>query len=322
MGRRLFQRILDDEYITEDYKLTCKQYIVLSLVEDSEIRYKNNDYTSCELLEEAINMVNSDWKLKDRIGDYLNRNLKNYLKKNYEHLAWKNWQNDNIYSMEKSIEYLNKAEKLENNGPKCHDLYVHYYLYKASKEYDDYNLSNYLYEAQKHTGRFYSFNHFYGCFFNRNYNEATDLYNKSQKVINLKKEIKTKNSILSNLKYELNSIQNNINNIQSLIDTKNVSIKQKNDAITNLNNLANSLLTKGGEINNKTEETINEEKTTVNNVNDKISQTKDFLKEITDFEKQKREEIESYKKHNKELEIKNGQLMAMLTSLESKFQIN
>ena len=82
-----FKEALDDECVTEDYKLTCRQYIVLSLVEDSKIKYENNDYTPCELLEEAINMVNSDWKLKDRIGDSLNRSLKYCLIKTYEHLA-------------------------------------------------------------------------------------------------------------------------------------------------------------------------------------------------------------------------------------------
>ena len=49
-----------------------------------------------------------------------------------------------------------------------------------------------------------------------------------------------------------------------------------------------------------------------------LRKNKDFIKEIKKFEKQKNEEIESFRNNNIKLEEKNKQLMGILTLLESK----
>ena len=49
-----------------------------------------------------------------------------------------------------------------------------------------------------------------------------------------------------------------------------------------------------------------------------LRKNKDFIKEIKKFEKQKNEEIESFRNKNIKLKEKNKQLIGILTLLESK----
>ena len=71
-------------------------------------------------------------------------------------------------------------------------------------------------------------------------------------------------------------------------------------------------------LNNDTEKTINEEKNKVDEVEKNIKEEKNFIVVMKELEKQKNEEIQSFRNNNKTLEQKNKQLMGMLTILESK----
>ena len=70
-------------------------------------------------------------------------------KYNYIKFATISWSSYDINSMEKSINYLNKARSV--NGKSAYDyLYVYYYLYKAKNEFNDSYKSDYIYQAQKY----------------------------------------------------------------------------------------------------------------------------------------------------------------------------
>ena len=79
-----------------------------------------------------------------------------------------------------------------------------------------------------------------------------------------------------------------------------------------------NLVENTGIINNDTEKTINEEKNKVDEVEKNIKEEKNFIVVMKELEKQKNEEIQSFRNNNKALEQKNKQLMGMLTILESK----
>ena len=228
----------------------------------------------------------------------------------FEELAIKNWSKYNIKSMEKSIDYLEKAKTLNDNEILYPELYIYYYLYKAYNESDEYKRSDYLNQAKE-----FNANYLISPF---NDGSIPKLYNKSINIIELKNKMNNKDSDIRNLNYELNSIKNSINNVQSLINSKNNLINNKNNAINSLNNLANSLIVKGGEINNGIHEIIKEEKNKRNELEQNINKNKDFLKQIKEYEKQKKEDIQNLKNNNIKLKQQNAQLISTLTLLESK----
>ena len=316
---RYFKEAINDEYMTNDIKIDCKVKLVFSLNYQGDIEIKDEWYewhkSASEKFEEALSIINSDWKVKNKIWDSILNNLKNGLVKCYIKFATISWSSYDINSMEKSINYLNKARSL--NGKSVYDyLYVYYYLYKAKNEFNDSYKSDYIYQAQKYAPRIkdYIFR-----LHRDDYTVVDELYYKSRDIIDLKNQINSKNYEISNLNYELNCIINDINNTQSIINNKKILIKNKNDVINSLVDMVNSSLIKGKEINNKTDETIKEEKDNLNKVEKNIKDNKDFMQEIKEFEKQKNEDIKNFKNNNKILEQKNQQLMLMLTSLESKF---
>ena len=313
------REFINDEYMTENYKIECKIILVNALYKEGENNLKSEYYESaCEKFEEALNIINSNWKVKNKF--FYSDNLIRYLVNAYEKLAIKNWQ----LNMKKSIEYLDKVRNINNNKTSLIDLYIYYYLFNAYHNNDDSSRTNYLYQAQKFVeGSNYCLcrlpeNRYFLCYF-RNYihNDITDLYEKQNKIIELKNKINMKNSEVSNLNHEFYSIKNDISNIESLINPKKKLIKSKNEEITALNKLVDSLILQEKEVNNKTENVIKEEENKVNEIKKNVSANKDFIKEIKELEKQKKEEIQNFKNSNKNLEEKNKQLILMLSSLEN-----
>ena len=179
-----------------------------------------------------------------------------YLSLIYEKLAREYWNNNGIYYMEKSIDYLNKSKNLNRILSIQKNLELYYYLYKAYYESNSYRISN-LENAKK---------------FEENEINVTNLYNKSKHISDLEYDISIKQSIISNLNYELNSID--INNIQSNINAKNTVISNKNTAIRELNNLANTLTKKGEKINSQANESINETKNQANEIKKMLKKKK------------------------------------------------
>ena len=119
-------------------------------------------------------------------------------------VCWKN--NNDIYSMEKSIDFLNKqSKKLKEPLSFINKLELYYYLYKAYNESKCFRTSN-LEKAKN---------------FEENEIYVTGLYNKSKLIEELNNAISSKQNNIFNKKYELNSINNDINNTQSMINTKN-----------------------------------------------------------------------------------------------------
>ena len=311
-----FKDAINDEYMTNDIKLECKVKLVYSLYYKGEIDLKEELYTQAsENFEEALNIINSDWKVKNKICDWVLAAIKRGLAKCYTKFAERAWSNSYINDMEKSINYLNKAQSF-NDNKLIHDaLYVYYYLYKAKNEYNYYNKYNYIYQALNYAPKNYDY---ILRVYRKDYYVIEELYNKSRNIIEFKNQIISKNSNVSNINYELNSIKNNISNTQSIINSKKTLIKNKNDAIKSLNSLIDSLLEKGKEINNQTDATINEEKDNLYTIKKNIQGNKDFVKGIKELEKQKNEDIKNFRTKNKILEQKNQQLMLMLTTLESQ----
>ena len=310
---------LKNEYMTEDYKTECKIILVNALYKGGENNLKSEDYESaCEKFEEALNIINSNWKVKNKF--YKSDILICDLVKVYEKLAIKNWK----FNMEKSIEYLDKVRNINNNKTSLIDLYIYYYLFKAYHNSDDSNRTNYLYQAQTFVegsnyclcSRYHP-SLFYMYFDNIIHNDITDLYKKQNNITELKNQINMKISEVSNLNNEFYSIRKDISNIESLINPKKKLIKNKNEEITALNKLVDSLILKEKEVNNKTENVIKEEENKINEVKKNVSANKDFMKEIKELEIQKKEEIENFKNSNKNLEEKNKQLIVMLSSLEN-----
>lgn len=313
----LFKEYIDDKYMTSDIKLDCQIELVNNLRRYGDENKKNKSYWNAkENYEEALNYLNSNWKVRNKYSgiNYIKMKLSDTLIE----LAKENWSN-NITTMETAMDYLNKAKNLYNNSI-IEDFYLraiklYYYCYKAYYESSSNRTSN-LDMARKYQkdGSFSADN----IFSNSGIDDVNYLYNKSRNIDNLESQIGQKRNNISNLNYELNSINNNINNTQSMINAKNNAISNKNSAISELNNLANTLISKGNEINNETKDAINEGKNQVNEVKKNIQEKKNFVEEIAKLEKQKKEDIENMKNNNKNLKQKNEQLMLMLTALESK----
>ena len=314
----LFKEYIDDKYMTSDIKLDCQIELVNNLKRYGDENKKNKSYWNAkENYEEALNYLNSNWKVRNKYSDI------NYIKMKLSgtliELAKENWSN-NITSMETAMDYLRKAKNLYNVSS-IEDFYLraiklYYYCYKACYESSSNRTSN-LDMARKFQkdGSFSAFN---GIFSNCGIDDVNYLYNKSRNIDNLESQIGQKRNNISNLNYELNSINNNINNTQSMIKAKKNVISNKNSALYELNNLANTLISNGNEINNETKDAINEGKNQVNEVKENIKEKKEFVEEIAKLENQKKEDIENMKNNNKNLKQKNEQLMLMLTALESK----
>ena len=230
--------------------------------------------------------------------------------KYYENYADSLWKYDHLISMGNSIVYYKFAREhwsspgLEEKLRVCQ---LYYHLYKAyyNKEERYQNLN----EAISYEDKY------------RSSSGICDIKIYRDKVYRINDIRGHTKYILNNnieLKNELNSIIRNINNTQLKIDAKNIVLTNKKNAITELNNLADSLNTKGNEINNETEIAITEGKTQVEQVKQNIQTKKDFIEEIEKLEKQKKEDIENMENNNRKLKQKNGQLIQMLTALESK----
>ena len=282
-----------------DWKKDCRELLLVCLYDLGIHEYKDKNYSySLQLLEEALK-IKRKW-FNEYADVYYNVNY--WLSKVYEKLAKEYWNNNDIYYMEKSIDYLNKSKNLNRPLSIQKNLELYYYLYKAYYESNSYRISN-LENAKK---------------FEENGINVTDLYNKSKHISDLEYDISIKQNNISNLNYELNSINNNINNIQSKINAKNIVISNKNTAIRELNNLADALTKKGKEINSQANESINETKNQANEIKKNVQEKKDFVKEIKEFENQKENEIKNMKNNNISLKQKNEQLILMLNTLESK----
>ena len=308
-----FKEYINDEYMTSDIKLDCRVQLVRSLVGYGIEQFDNEYYSNaCEYLEEALNILNSYWQVRNRYGSF------DFLKKKigdaYVKIAKQHWSYHNTFSMETAFNYFRKAINYDYGKGIFSDYQLYYYLYKAYYESKSNRTSN-LDMAKKFGDSMIIFEGNTKYF---NDYVIAECYNKSVNIDNLQNTISQKENDIRNLNYELNSVVNNINNIQSKINAKNVAINNKNTAITELNRLADSLISEGSEINNKTEESVNEGKNQVEKVKKNIKDKKDFVEEIKKFESQKREEIENMKNNNKTLKEKNEQLFIMLNALELK----
>jgi len=313
-----FKECINENNMTSSIKSDCKYKLVLSLYEYGKENYNNENYFDAkDYLEEALNFLNSNWQIKNRCSSsgYLS-SIKSKLGVTYEKIAIQKWSDNDIYSMETSLDYLRKANNYfdEKNALRISQLY--YYLYKAYNESKSYRTSN-LDMARKYQIEGSVFFCYTG-FSDSGIGNVNDLYYKSRRIDELENQIGQKRNKISNLNYELNSIVNNINNTQSKINAKKSAISNKNDAITSLNNLANSLVNNGSIINNETESAINEGKNQNELVKKNIEAKKDFIEEISKLEKQKKDDIENMKNNNITLKQKNEQLIQMLSALESK----
>ena len=323
----LFQEYINDEYMTNDIKLDCQVKLVSALYKRAEFLCKYENYQSAsEYFEKALNIINSNWKVKNRFG-YLD-NLKSKLEKIYEKLAIEKWKKydykknnyrgclffygsnisfskiceDYFSNMEAAIYYLKKAENLGKSVPLKKNLELFYYLYRAHNEPE----SNRTYNLDRAKE------------FAESGINISDLYNKSIHITSLKNCIEQKAMKISNLNSELHSINNDINNIQSLIDVKKFDISNKNNDINALNNLADSLISKSQDINSESKNIINDGEKQVEKVRNNIKEKKNFLEEIKKLEKEKKEDKEINKNNNENLKQKNAQLILILTNLESK----
>ena len=308
-----FKECINNEYMTSDIKLDCRIKLVYSLDKNGIEQYEYKNYLdACEYLEEAINIINSYCEVRNKIGVYEQKKIRNKIGDSYIEIGKQNWNHYNTNSMEAAINYFRKANKYTNSPVKSYELY--YYLYKAyheSKSYRTWNLSKAKeFEDERPQGFI-----FWPC---TSIYDVTEYYNRSLRIDNLQNTIKQKENDIRNLNYELNSVISNINNTQSKINAKNVAINNKNTAISDLNILADSLIIKGSEVNNQIEESVNEGKNQVAEVKKNIKDKKDFIEEIKKFENQKKEEIENMKNNNKTLKEKNEQLFQMLNALESR----
>ena len=295
-----FRECIDKEYMTDLYKRLCKINSTNCLYFLGKKEFSNNNYSNaCELFEEALNNhtfhLTSD---RTQIGrEAVVRELCNA----YDKLAKEYWRNDNLYYMEKSLDYYNKIHKLIYYvWPSYSQFRLYYYLYKAYNESSSSRTFNL--EQVKDNKEF----------------DVIYLYNKSKHITDLYNDISKKQNNISNLNYELNSIKNNINNIQLMIDAKNIAITTQNSDIKNLDDLADTLLKKGGDINNQVDETINKGKNQVKEIEENLIEKKGFVEEIKEMEKQKEEEIRNMKNNNGILKQKNEQLILILNSLELK----
>ena len=313
-----FKEYIDDKYMTSNIKSDCKYKLILSLYQYGKENYDNENYFDAkDALEEALNFLNSNWQIKNRCSNngYLS-SIKLKLGETYEKISIQKWSDDNIYSMEESLNYLRKANNYCGKKDELRVRQLYYYLYKAYNESKSNRTSN-LDMARKYKiegGTFFS------CkgFSDSGIDSVNDLYYKSRHIDDLENQIGQKINKISSLNYELNSTVNNINNTQSKIYAKNSAISNKNSAITSLNNLADSLVSNGNTINNETESAINEGKNQVEKVKENIQSKKDFVEEISKLEKQKKDDIENMKNNNKTMKQKNEQLIHMLSVLESK----
>lgn len=78
---RYFKEAINDEYMTNDIKIDCKVKLVFSLNYQGDIEIKDEWYewhkSASEKFEEALSIINSDWKVKNKIWDSILNNLKN-----------------------------------------------------------------------------------------------------------------------------------------------------------------------------------------------------------------------------------------------------
>ena len=292
---------LECKHITNEMRTDYKKLILNCIYLQGKSEYNDKNYSyALELFEEAL-----DKKLHGLASTYTDPskdNITYYLSLIYEKLAKENWDNNNIYYMEKSIEYLKKSKNLNRPLSIQSKFELYYYLYKAYNEPSSYRTS-YLENAKS---------------FEESGINVANLYYKSKHISDLYNDISYKQNKISNLKYELNNINSNISNTQLIINAKNLAISNKKENIKELNNLADNLITKGGEINYKTDESIQETKKQVKEANENIEEKKNFINEIKELETQKEEEIKNMKNNNFNLKQKNEQLISMLNALESK----
>lgn len=307
---------IEDDFVKNDTKYWLKKLIVESLFNMGDIDKKALNYNSAIInYEKALNYLNSNYELYEAFKDGLIYK-KESLSYCYNEKSIKIWSDYDVTKMEESINYRNKSKKLLGKELKD-DLNVYYYLYKATYEIDDSNKINYISQAQNSLvdNDLLSFMGYWTIYRNE---DLSGLINSVRNIKNLKNEISEKNSIISNLKFKFDSLCKDVHYVQVKIDAHNTLINSKNDNITALNKVADDLVENTGIINNDTEKTINEEKNKVNEVEKNIKEEKNFIVVMKELEKQKNEEIQSFRNNNKALEQKNKQLMGMLTILESK----
>ena len=307
---------IEDDFVKNDTKYWFKKLIVESLFKLGDIDKNALNYDSAIInYEKALNYLNSNYELYEAFKDGLIYK-KESLSYCYYEKSIKIWSDYDVTKMEESINYRNKSKKLLGKELKD-DLNVYYYLYKATYEIDDSNKINYISQAQNSLvdNDLLSFMGYWTFYRNK---DLSGLINSVRNIKNLKNEISEKNSIISNLKFKFDSICKDVHYVQVKIDAHYTLINSKNDNITALNKVADDLVENTGNINDDTEKTINEEKNKVDEVEKNIKEEKNFIVVMKELEKQKNEEIQSFRNNNKALEQKNKQLMGMLTILESK----
>ena len=279
------------------------------LYEEGKHQFNSNNYSKAiEKFDEALNIINSNDSVKNRIGTYEINNIKEKIGQSYCKLGEQKWKKYNTVSMLQSIDYFKKARDYINIEKEPEE---YYYLYKAFYERRSDRTNNLYYAYEK------SYNN-YGL-----RDSIYKLYEKSGKINDLENEVNSKQKYIDNLNYVLQSLNNSIYNINCSIDSKNRIISNKkssiNEVIDKLNNLGDSLIIKSKEIDLKVKD-ITEQSEIIEKIGEDIKSKENFINEIKELEVQKIENINNMKTNNENLKKKNDNFIQILSSLENKLK--